>query len=224
MKHFIIFLIIFCYFISNAQEKQNFIEVNGTSELILIADQINFTIQIKIVDQSLEASKKTNDKNLDYLLSILEEMGINPHNIETSPITLGKNYEYHLRERKQNGFYTLVNVSFALTDLSKYFEITNRIASNDYFEIIKSDYFIKDYEYQHKAAYIKALETAKEKAAYMCKALEVKLGRVLEIQENDYWQSNSKFTNTFSIENTESASTNGKVTIRRSVKVKFEIE
>jgi uncharacterized protein len=224
MKYFFLATFIFCCVSINAQENQKYININGTSELILPADQINFIVQIKIIDESIEESKKTNDKYLNELMLILKEIGINSNDIEVSPITLGKNYENDInRVSKQKGFFTEVKVSFLLKDLSKYFELTNKISSSNYFEIVNSSYNISDYEQQHKLAYEKALNAAKEKAEYMTKTLGVILGEVLEIDENNYWQSYANPFNTVTQVNSQVENISGNVTIRRSVRVKFAI-
>ncbi len=226
MNKLLLALIVFSSVFANAQEKQRYIDVNGTSELILPADQINFTVEIRIVDESIEASKKTNDKVLNEFMTILKNKSINKDDIETSPIRLGKNYKYKedTRERIQDGFYTEVEVNFTLKDLSKYFELSNKLASNDNFEIQNSSYSISDYEQQHQHAYIKALKAAKEKAEYMTKTLGVKLGEILEIDENNYHQGYPNPMNSITEVNAKSGNISGKVTIRRSVRVKFAID
>jgi len=223
MKNLFLALFIFCFTSANAQENQKYIIINGTSELILSANQINYTIQIKIIDATVEGSKRTCDNDLNELLTILKNIVINSNDINVSPITLGKNYEFIDKERKQKGFYTEVNVSFLLKDLSKYFELTNKLASSNAFEIVNSSYSISDYEIQHMLAYEKALKAAEEKAEYMTKTLGLKLGDVLEIDENNYSQSYPNPFNTITKENSPTGDISGKVTIRRSVRVKFAI-
>ncbi len=224
MKYFVLSLLIFCFVSSYAQENQKYVNINGTSELILPANQINFTIQIKTINDSIEDSKKTNDEYLNELMTILKSNGINSNDIDVSPITLGKNYENDVnRERRQKGFFTEVRITFLLKDLSKYFELTNKISSSNHFEIISSSYGISDYEQQHKKAYENALKAAKEKAEYMTKALGVKLGEVLEIDENNSWQSYANPFNTVTKVNSQDGLVSGKVTIRRSVRVRFAI-
>jgi len=223
MKYNLIILLILGYTFSFAQENLKYINVNGTSEIILPADQVNFTVQIKVIDESIETSKKSNDKYLNELLEILKNIGISYDDIDVSPISLGKNYEFTDRAKKQNGFYTEVDVVFGLTDLSKYYELTNELASNDNFEITRSNYSISDYELQHKTAYQKALIAAKEKAAYMAACLGVKVGEVLEIEENNFLQSYANPFNTVTSVNSEDRNISGKVTIKRSVRIKFSI-
>ncbi|RPI63926.1 MAG: DUF541 domain-containing protein [Ignavibacteriales bacterium] len=225
MKKIILVLFIICFISANAQEIQRYININGTSELIRDADLIDFTIEIKTIDESVEQSKKTNDNNLAELLKALKIFGISPEDIKVSPISLGKNYEYNDRERQQiqKGFFVELEVSFLLRDLTKYYELTNKLATSNEVAIIGSNYGISDYELQHKTAYQNALKAAKEKAEYMSKTLGVTLGEVLEIDENNLWQSYPNPTNTITMESSQDGNISGKVTLRRSIRVKFAI-
>lgn len=225
MKHILIILTL-CITTSFAQQPQKYINVNGTSELVRNADQINFSIQIKNISETVEKSKSANDINSSALLILLSKHGIDKDNIEVSPLKLGKNFEFQdgSRRRVQNGYFTHVDISFLLKDISKYYALSNDIAKSDAYEIISSNYNISDYEAQHIAAYEQALKAAKEKALYMCSTLGVKLGDVLEIDENNQWQSYPNPFNTVTKESSQDVSPSGKVTIRRSVRVKFAIE
>jgi uncharacterized protein YggE len=225
MKKIILLLFIICFISTNAQEIQRYININGTSELIRDADLIDFTIEIKTIDESVEKSKKTNDNNLEELLEVLKIFGISSEDIKVSPISLGKNFEYNDRERQQiqKGFFVELEVSFLLRDLTKYYELTNKLATSDAFAIVRSNYGISDYELQHKTAYQNALKAAKEKAVYMSKTLGLNLGDVLEIDENNLWQSYPNPTNTITMESSQGGSISGKVTLRRSIRVKFAI-
>lgn len=225
MKNMILILFTICFISANAQEDQKYININGTSELIREADLIDFTIEIKTIDESVEASKNTNDKNLEELLTILKNFGINSEDVEVSPIKLGKNFEYNERQRQQiqKGFFVEVEVSFLLRDLNKYYELSNKLATSNEYAIIRSSYGISDYELQHKTAYVNALKAAKEKAEYMAKSLGLNLGEVLEIDENNLWESYPNLTNTVNIESPQVGNISGKVTLRRSVRVKFAI-
>jgi uncharacterized protein YggE len=223
MKYLLLALILLCFASPKAQENKKYINITGTSEVMLPADQMNFAVQIKTISATVEASKKENDKSLNELLSILKDIGIQKNNIESSPITLGKNYEYKNSERNQRGYFTLLNVSFLLKDLSKYYELTNKLSSSSSFENISSNYSISDYELQNKLAYQKALKTAKEKAEYMASTLGLKLGNVLEIDENEEGRNYPNPFNSVTIINSPDNNISGKVTIKRSIRVKFAL-
>jgi len=223
MKYFLLALLFVCFASPKAQENKRYINIIGTSELILPADQMTFIVQIKTINDSIEESKKANDNHLNELMVLLKSAGIILNDITTSPITLGKNYEYKNSERIQKGFFTEVNVSFLLKDLSKYYEITNKLSSGKSFDNINSNYAVSDYELQNKLAYQKALKAAKEKAENMAIIMGLKLGDVLEIDETNYAQAYPNPSNAITIVNSQDVNILGKVTIRKSVRVKFAI-
>jgi len=223
MKFYLLALLLVCFASPKAQEHKKYINVTGTSELILPADQMNFTVQIKTVDESIEESKKTNDDNLNKLMSLLKNSGILTNDITSSPIILGKNYVYKNNESIQKGFYTEVNITFLLKDLSKYYDLTNKLSSSNDFENVRSSYVISDYELQNKLAYQKALKTGKEKAEYMAGTLGLKLGEALEIDAVIPEQNYPNPFNNATIIDAPNSNVSGKVTIKRSVRVKFAI-
>jgi len=71
-------------FYLQAQQPPRFIDVNGTSEVIVRADQIELTIRIKIVHHSITDSKNINDRYRAKLMQILKDYGINTDDIEVS--------------------------------------------------------------------------------------------------------------------------------------------
>lgn len=224
MKYILIAFLMFGFTSVFSQENQRYINVNGTSELVRAADQLNYTITIRNTDQSVEQCKIINDKNLEDLLTILNMAGIDKKDLDISPVRLGKNYEFGSeRQQIQKGYFAEVEISFLLKDLSKYYQLTNELASGNSFEITNSSYTISDYEIQHKIAYEEAITAAKEKAKYMADRLGLKLGDVLEIDENNYWQNYGSPVNTLTIDNSQELNNQGKVVIRRSVRVKFEL-
>ncbi len=222
MKKYFVIAFLLCVPLLCAQ--QRYINVDGTSEIEVNADQVKFNVQVKVIDKTLPDAKKKDDEYLNQLLQILKGQDILTDDIEVSPITLGKNYEYTDRERVQRGFYALVNVSFLLKDLSKYYDLTDNLTKNESFEITGASYDISDYEKQNKKAYEEALNAAKQKAEYMCSTLGVSAGDVLEIDETG---NSPGYPTPFNVRTKEGGQPEnpfGNVTIRKTVRVKFEIK
>ena len=216
-------IILFALFVKiTAQENQKYVNVTGKSEVVVNADQININIHIRTIKKSIEESKKTNDKSVNDLVTILTGLGIDSQEIDISPVSMGKNYEYKQGERIQNGYYTNLDVSLLLKNLSKYYELIDKISLNDTYEIVNSSYSVSNFEVLSKSAYEKALTAAKEKAEYMAKALNVKLGDVIEIDETNFNGSPIPI-NALAKENFQNSGISGKVTINRSIRVKFAI-
>ncbi len=218
-----LFLCFLLSFSVTTYSQVRYIEVNGTHESVLPADQVSFSIKLKSVQETVEKAKNVTNQKLDILLQQLTAIGISQTDINVSPITLGKNYTYVNNQRQQEGFYVQVNLSVLLQDLNLYSELTDAFVLNSSIENIQSSYNISDYEYQHQLAYEKALESAKSKATYMAKVYEMSLGEVLEIEENPSWSTYSNPFNSVTRDRSREEDELGKVTIRRSVRVKFTL-
>lgn len=223
MKNLIVFVILLLSVNLDAQDVQKYINVTGKAEVTANADQINMNIQIRSIDSSIENSKKKNDKYVNELVNILNGIGIDNQDIEISPVTMGKNYEYEQGKRIQKGFYTNVVVVLSLKNLSKYYELIDKISLNDVYEIGGSHFGLSNYESLTKSAYQKALLAAKEKAEYMAQVMEVHLGDILEIDEQNTYHSPAP-VNTFAKEDYQSGGISGKVTVSRSIRVKFGLK
>lgn len=223
MKILTLLIFVFTFAAINAQETQRYINVAGISEITLPADQVTFNIQIKTVDEEMEKSKNENDKSLNHLLNVLKKNKINSDSIEISPISFGKNYEYENGKRKQNGFFTRVEVSLTIKDLKKYYIIIDELSSDSSLEIRRSHYGISNYEEIHEKTYINALKAAKEKADYLVKSLGLKLGKVIEIDE---FTNGQQFPYPYNVSEVKIATPEnyGKVSIKRKIRAKFEIE
>ena len=223
MQRLILPLFLLCIISLSAQNNVRYINVNGTAEVTVQADQIDFNIQVRIVNESLEESKRQNDLSTEKILTVLTKLGINKSDIKASPVTFGKQYEYINARREEKGFFAATNISFVLKDLSKYYELSNELATVKEIENINSNYTTSRYEENHQLAYEKALRAAKEKAGYMAKALDIKAGKVLEVDEYNMPQPYTNMANFAAEKQTRYDPAFGKVTIKRSVRVKFEL-
>lgn len=218
-----LFLCFLLSFSVNSYSQVRYIEVNGTHESVVQADQVSFSIQLKSVQETVEKAKNVNNRKLDTLLEQLTVIGISQTDINVSPITLGKNYTYVNNQRQQDGFYVQVNLLVLLQDLNVYSKLTDAFVLNNSIENIQSSYKISDYEQQHQIAYEQALKSAQNKASYMAKVYGKSLGEVLEIEESSSWSTYSNPFNSVTRDNSQEENDFGKVTIRRSVRVKFTL-
>src|SRR5690606_7970711 len=126
MKYLLIFFVV-CFTSAFPQNENKFISVSGTSQIVVPADQINFSVQIRTIGASVKQSKKLNDDAKIRLLSILKDLNIDTKDLEVSPVSLGKNYGYTGGERQPDGFFATVVVTFILKQLDNYLELTDQL-------------------------------------------------------------------------------------------------
>lgn len=219
--------LIFCINIC-AQNLNRFIEVTGTHQLNIEADQIILTLSVKSIEDILEDSKDKNSSIIDKLINKLNDFTINKNDIELTPISFGINYKRDAYTNIKDGYYTSQQIIFTLNDLSKYYDLIDQIINIENVSITKSYYNNSKYEEHNKNAYEHAVMTAKEKAEYLAKKAEVKLGKVLEIEDNtgEYYRRSQIYPNPFNTSTSVGSQSNevlGSISINRSVRIKYEI-
>lgn len=208
-----------------AQEFSRFIDVNGTSEVTAQADYINFAITIRNVAETLEESKQININASGELVDILHDFNIAKNDWELSPIKFGKEYSYSNNERKQVGYFAQVNISIKLKNMSDYYSFITALSKNKLYEISGSSYGVSDLLKYHKEATINAVQAAKEKAEYIAKSMDVRIGKIIQIKELNQFESYPNPLN--AVKNMAGGrpdeDISGKISISRSVNLKIEI-
>jgi uncharacterized protein YggE len=227
MKKLLVVLLAFCAFNIYAKDDDKYIDVSGTAIVKIPADIIFFNLQVKYVTQTIAESKKQVDSSIARLMIILKKYRIKEDDISQSPIILGKNYEYNDNKRVMTGYFASSDISFYLSDLTKYLDLSNELAANQEIEVVSSGYSVSDLEKYSFEAYEKALKAAEKKAAFMCNTLGVKTGKILQIDENTRW-GGSPVVNSVEMFKSDGAEAgqpiSGKVSITRTVNVRYEIE
>jgi len=226
------FIIVFTFIFSTylqAQISDRYIEVVGTHELKIEADQIILILNVKTIDETLEESKVKNDQTVDELLIVLKEFDNTQDNTKLAPLSFGVNYKRDNRERVKDGYYTLQQITFKLCDINKYYKLTNKLIKINNLSINSSHYNNSRYEELNQKAYENAVSAANNKADYLTKKAKVKLGRVLEIFDD----SNAKYSLRQSYPNPFNSSTSltssstkmfGSLKIIRKVRIKYQIK
>lgn len=207
-----------------AQDSKRFINVLGTAQNSIQADQADISLQVKTIEQSSASSKKQMDAALKQAVDILKKNGIEDKYISVSPVLFGKNYEYNEKGRQQTGFYSMVTVNVLLKDLARYYDLMNQLSVVQPLEIVSANYSLSNIAVHNRTVYEKALAAAREKAEYMAKAMGVELGQVLEIDESMPAFPQYSFTaNVQSRAESPDPAFSGKVMIEKTLRVRYEL-
>ena len=121
MKRIISLIFIMIFSTVLLSQEHRFIEVSGVANLEYPADQINWSVSIKKVENTLEKSSEKANEVLKQLLIILNQASIDGNDIQISPTQKGKEYEneFDTSSRKFIDFYTMKNENFILKKYKK---------------------------------------------------------------------------------------------------------
>lgn len=221
-------VVLFFYVINlYSQDFDKFIEVTGTHELSIEADQIVITMRVKTISETLAESKNNNDEIVAQLLEILKTFSKEQNDIQISPLSFGINYKRHEHEQVEDGYYTSEDVTFKLNEIVKYYELIDKIIRIENVSISRSHYNNSQYEKHNKLAYENAISAAKYKAEYLAQKAGVTLGDVIEIQDNanQKYSLRQSYPNPFNsaISVNQGNNVYGNLKINRSVRIKYQI-
>ena len=81
-------LLLFGHFTASGQTQQPTIDVQGTAEVKVVPDEVFIVFGVETSDPSLTTAKSDNDKRIKKLLSIAQEMKIDPKYVQTDFISI----------------------------------------------------------------------------------------------------------------------------------------
>lgn len=184
MKHFIAIAILTLFsasaFSQNIDTRRK-IEVNGSAEAEVTPDIIYIGMSLKEYFRDANNKKKVEIETLErQLQSAVLKAGIPQENFTINNIS---SYNNWWEMRKNTGFLARKQYRIKVTDLTKFNEIMSAVDPKgiEYSNIENYDY--SKIETLKKDLKIKALQAAKDKAAYLIGSIGGSLGGPIDIQE-----------------------------------------
>lgn len=184
MKHFIAIAILTLFSVSAFSQNidtRRKIEVNGSAEAEVTPDIIYIGMSLKEYFRDANNKKKVEIGTLErQLQSAVLKAGIPQENFTINNIS---SYNNWWEMRKNTGFLARKQYRIKVTDLTKFNEIMSAVDPKgiEYSNIESYDY--SKIETLKKDLKIKALQAAKDKAAYLIGSIGGSLGGPIDIQE-----------------------------------------
>jgi uncharacterized protein YggE len=196
------------------------IEVIGTAEQEVTPDIINVSISLQ---EYLDGKKKVTIDQLEgQLEKAVSEAGIAKEDFTISNVSAWNNA---WQKKKSPDFLASKQYSIRFHDLNKYNQILNSVDPKG----IQSTY-VESYDYSKMVELkrnlkIQALLAAKDKATYLLKSIDEKVGRPIDITENDnsnYPSQKAMFTNRVLTANAAS-SAESDIDVKK-IKLNFQVQ
>lgn len=170
-------------FIGKADRMESTILVNGVGRVSGNNDIAMTTIGYSNVDKDVAKAQVDNKKVMDQIMVELKKMNVEDKDLQTN-YTVYPEYEY-LPDRGSTlkGYRVSNQLTVKIRDLSKVNEVLGLAGKYGATEISGLTFTVDDPENLKSEARLKAVNDAKNKAAYLAQSLGVRLGRVVSYSE-----------------------------------------
>ena len=166
--------------------KQNLFTVTGTAEVNAVPETAMVSLGVSKTSPTAEAAKQEVNKIINQITKDLKGIGVPEKNIKTTNYSVNPNYDYSLSSQKTNGFIVNADIQVELKSVEKAnnaIDMATKAGATN----VGGVQFVIDEDKQKELetqARKEAIKKAKEKASSIAKDAGIRLGRVVDVQEN----------------------------------------
>jgi len=157
------------------------VTVSGEGKVLVAPDQADITVGVNNVGSDAATVKRANDVAIDAILKFLKKQQLSPADYQTQRVNLGKNYD---TDKKKYSFVASQTIIIHLKDIAKYDALMMGLTEAGVNTIdgvsFKSS---KQAQYESEAR-VKAVADAQKKASDYTTALNQKLGKAIQVNDN----------------------------------------
>ncbi len=166
--------------------KQSLFTVSGTAEVTAVPDTATVSLGVNKTSPTVEAGKEEVNKIINQVTNDLKNLGVDDKDIKTTNYSVNPNYDYSQGAQKINGYSINANLQVKLKSVEKANNAID-IATKDGATNVGGVQFVIDDEKQielENQARKEAIKKAKTKAASIARDAGIRLGRIVDVQEN----------------------------------------
>lgn len=226
-------LIALCQLCS-AQEtcpRPRLISVVGSAEINVAPDEAILSLGVESRDKLLSIAKSQNDARVKKVLTVAHVAGVEEKYIQTSALQLSPDYSDEKVPRLL-GYQVSETIAITLKDLSKYEGLITQLLEAGVNRVDGVSFQVGEPRKYRDEARMKAIVAAKEKATAMAKELGQAVGKPWDVSEEG--DDRDKLSVISGLANaryagggdgtTESTVAPGRVTVRASIRISFQLE
>jgi len=170
--------------------EQRRVMVTGSSQVLVIPDEVVLTLGVETADMQLANAQKANDEIVKRVFEVASDMQIDSKNVQTDYINIEPRYQDSYTEKNFIGYFVRKNIIITLKDLTKFEELYTRVLEAGVNYIHGVDFRTSELRKYRDQARALAIRAAQEKAVALAGELSQEIGDPLLIQENsNYWWS-----------------------------------
>lgn len=204
------------------------VTVVGFAKKEVVPNEMNWNLQVQHKDKDLENLASKHAAATSEINQLLKQLAIKENKLKTSQMSFSENWEYLNESRIRLGYVASTNISFILSDFSKYLSIWQKLSQFPEVSVNGVNFSHSEIEKIQDELKTEALLDAKKKALSMAATLRVRLGSVIYIGDNAEPSVQPQFFESRSMSAMKADSGSpvepGSMEVRSEVRVDFRIE
>lgn len=160
--------------------------VQGTGEATGVPDTALVSLGVNKEAPTVEAAKDQVNQIINKITTDLKGMGVKEDQIKTSNYSVNPNYDYSTGRQVANGYSVNATVEVKLDSIEKANQAIDVATKNGATQVGNVQFVLdesKQKELQNEARK-EAIKEAKEKAQSLANAAGIRLGKIIDVQEN----------------------------------------
>ena len=177
---------------ANSTREPRTINVTGSADVMVVPDEVVFSVGVETSDIVLTKAKNDNDAVIKRVLAQAQSLGVEQKYVQTDYISIEPRYEdAYVREGDKKlelvAYVVRKNIALTLKDVSRFEELYSAILESGVNHVYGIEFRtteLRKYRDQGRAL---AIQAAREKAEALAKEMGQTVGAPLSISENSSW-------------------------------------
>lgn len=169
----------------SSNELKRVISVSGEGSAQALPDMATVRFGIVVRDEDPEEARRINAETSKQAMNSIRELGIEESKLSLQTLRLQPVREYDSESRRhiERGFEATRELVVIVEDLDQLPKLISQLVQKGANRLNGITYGLKDQNRARDAALVQAVNRARQKAELMCATLGVRVGKVIEVQE-----------------------------------------
>lgn len=164
-------------------ETRDMISVEGTGKVTALPDIATFSVGVQTEKSSIAEAQKENTDKMNKIVKAMKDSGIKDEDIRTSNYSIYPQYNYLDGRQSLRGYQVSQDVTVKVRDLSKVGDIFAKAGDLGANTVGSLQFTIDDPDQYKQEARVEAIKKAQEKARFLAKETDIKLGKIVSFYE-----------------------------------------
>lgn len=168
-------------------EKTSTFDINGTSEISTIPDQAEVTVGITVNQNTVAAAQNQANQVINNITESVRQLGVESKDIKTVNFNVNPRYDYESDTPTITGYSVDTSVRVKVKELDTINQVIDTATANGANQVNGISFTISDEKEEElrKQARKEAIEDAKESAKELADLADMRLGKIVDISENN---------------------------------------